>query len=61
MHIKKLRTMTINCDVFGLNRLYLDESLTFQERWTVTLMVYGSQSNELDYHMVSMQRYYLQL
>lgn len=51
-------------DLRVLAELYLDNNLSTQERWTVTLMIYGSQSNELDYHMVGvdedMLRYWLQ-
>ena len=33
-------------------RMYLDPSLSLQERWMVTMMIYGAQSDKFDYHYV---------
>lgn len=33
-------------------RMYLDKSLTQDQHWMVTLMIYGGQTDAYDYHMV---------
>lgn len=32
--------------------MYLDESMTKQERWKITNMMYGGQTDQYDYHKV---------
>eukprot|EP01036_Dinobryon_divergens_P029774 gene29774-38919_t len=32
--------------------MYLDPSLSLQERWMVTMMIFGAQSDKFDYHYV---------
>lgn len=32
--------------------MYLDESFTSQERWLITRMIYGGQTDKYDYHKV---------
>ena len=39
-------------DMRVLAKMYLDPSLSMQERFMVTKMIYGSQSDEFDYHHV---------
>jgi predicted SAM-dependent methyltransferase len=39
-------------DLRALARLYLDPSLTVQERWMATMMIYGSQASAYDYHKI---------
>lgn len=39
-------------DLKTLARMYLDESLSMQDRWRVTSMIYGGQSDKFDYHKV---------
>eukprot|EP00981_Chlorochromonas_danica_P013107 scaffold5806_cov171-Ochromonas_danica.AAC.5 len=39
-------------DLAVLTRLYLSEKLTLEQRWMVTRMIYGAQSDEHDYHYV---------
>ena len=39
-------------DLSVLARMYLDSSLSLSERFMVTKMIYGSQSDEFDYHHV---------
>lgn len=39
-------------DLETLSRMYLDRDLTLEQRWMVTRMMYGGQTDEYDYHMV---------
>lgn len=41
-------------DLQTLASLYLDPSLTLQERWKVQQMMYGAQTDNHDYHFVSL-------
>ena len=34
------------------SEIYLDTTLTLEERWMITKMMYGAQSDRFDYHMV---------
>eukprot|EP00595_Chromulina_sp_UTEXLB2642_P001717 CAMPEP_0196767970 /NCGR_PEP_ID=MMETSP1095-20130614/42185_1 /TAXON_ID=96789 ORGANISM="Chromulina nebulosa, Strain UTEXLB2642" /NCGR_SAMPLE_ID=MMETSP1095 /ASSEMBLY_ACC=CAM_ASM_000446 /LENGTH=166 /DNA_ID=CAMNT_0042136889 /DNA_START=1955 /DNA_END=2455 /DNA_ORIENTATION=- len=40
-------------------KLYLDESISISERWMATLMIYGAQSDEFDYHLIGFDEYTL--
>lgn len=39
-------------DLETLSRMYLDESLSTQERWVVTQVIYGAQNNQYDYRKI---------
>lgn len=41
-------------DLSVLAKMYLDPSLSMSERFMVTKMIYGSQTDEFDYHHVRM-------
>jgi hypothetical protein len=44
--------LSLHLYLLHFNRLYLDDSLSLQDRWMVTMMIYGAQSDEFDYHKV---------
>ena len=51
----KFYTCTNHCTIAHLYfayRMYLDESLNIHDRWKVTNMIYGGQTDEYDYHKV---------
>eukprot|EP01035_Chromulina_nebulosa_P017203 gene17203-22723_t len=39
-------------DLRTMAKIYLNDSLSFQDRWMTTMMIYGSQSNAFDYHFI---------
>ena len=39
-------------DLRTIFQLYLREELSLQERWRLTMMIYGAQSDKYDYHKV---------
>lgn len=39
--------------------MYLDPTLSLQDQWMVTKMIYGAQSDEFDFHMVPYLQYYV--
>jgi hypothetical protein len=53
----KVSTHSIVCMLMRINgivfRLLLDESLTPNERFFVSKMIYGAQTDKFDYHYVS--------
>lgn len=39
-------------DLETIFRMYLDKSMDLQDKWMATMMIYGAQSDEYDFHMV---------
>ncbi len=39
-------------NVLLMFRMYLDESISVTDRWMITRMIYGGQSDPFDYHKV---------
>jgi predicted O-linked N-acetylglucosamine transferase (SPINDLY family)/predicted SAM-dependent methyltransferase len=46
-------------DLLTLSRMYLDPEFTLQDRWLLTQMIYGGQTDEGDYHHVSHEFFFL--